>query len=117
MIDMTNNLILAVSLVFFIIGFKGNRKITILDFFYSVYVILIYEILFIVIKNNVVISIIFMILSLTLIALKNRINKLNYKIIKIWNSKGDNGLRLRCIFVITLNISIYLIFKIHNLNF
>ena len=105
--------ILAKIIVYYILLKLTYRdKANLLDVFYLIYFILINEVLMFSIKNIFIERIIIIILSILCKIFEENLKMLNDKIITTWNGKDDKSLTLRCIFVITFNISFYIICKI-----
>lgn len=89
-----------------------KEKANVIDIFYIMYLLLIHQVLKISISNIFIQIITLIIISILCKIYQDKLKKLSCKIISMWNEKDDRALTLRCIFVITFNISFYIVSKI-----
>lgn len=89
-----------------------KERANVIDIFYIMYLFLIYQVLKFSIPNIFIETIIIIVLSILCKIYQDKLKKLSGKIISMWKGKDDKSLTLRCIFVITFNISFYIICKI-----
>ena len=89
-----------------------KEKANLMDIFYITYFILLYGVLKLIIINDFIEKGIIIIFSILCKLCQNKLKKMNIKIINMWNGEDDKALTIRCIFLITFNISVYFICKI-----
>lgn len=101
--------ILKILLYYVIIKLIFKDKINILDIFYILYGYFFIELFNKVLKQEILANIIVLVITFILFANREKVQKLNYKVIKIWNERNAKSLTLRSIFVICINICFFII--------
>ena len=105
-------LLIKIILYYILLKMIYKDRANIIDIFYIMYLFIIHQVLKISIPNIFIETITLIVLSILCKIYQDKLKKLSVKIINIWNRKDDKALTLRCIFVITFNISFYIICKI-----
>ena len=106
--------LIIISLNYLIIKLIHRADINILDMFYMTYLYFIYILLNSIAFSNMIIIVFLLCITLCCSIWKRKLKDLNNKIICIWNGNTENSLRLRCIFIISFNLIIYMVCRIIN---
>lgn len=85
----------------------------ILDVFFTMFYIVSYKLLSIIITNKFITFLILLIFALICFIYRKSMIDKYLKIIKLWNSNDEKSHTLRCVCVILFNLSIYLIYRLH----
>ncbi len=95
---------------FILIKLIVKEKTNLLDVFFIQLELFIYYILKKIIITDIYPEVLIFIISMVLFLNKNKLITTNYNLIHMWNT-SEKGLTMRCILVILLNLSIYVIYK------
>ena len=87
-----------------------KEKANVIDIFFIQLELFSYYILKKTINSNIYPEVLIFIISMLFLLNKNRLININHNLIHIWNTP-EKGLTMRCILVILLNLSVYVIYR------
>lgn len=104
-------LIIKIMSYYLIMKLIFKDKVNILDAFYIMYGYFFITLSNKVLKQEIIVNIIVLMISLIFVFNREKIYKLSCKIIRLWNEDCDKALTLRNIFLICFNIIVFIILK------